>query len=1438
MEQFSVAFTNAGIGEHQLHIGDVRFLRASGTVVLQVRQVDELDPARLARWETEVRTILQPYPVEIVYQKAAENAPLPPTVAPTPAVIKDASPAPNGNSSNEGTQATTSGNTPNGDAQAAPSRNAPDGNVQAIAQTPPRGQPQAPLSENTQAAAAQDPTAREVLPTPSAVSRAAKKNPPLPASGILLGRKIPNPRPRPIVEITDELPGVTICGRLVSCRLRESWASKNAGGKGKPNGYGERVVVRFNITDYTDSLTCSAAFAEDGLAQRFLHWLELTKKEQWDIVVSGACKTGKYERELTLYANQVNLRKRELRQDDSPEKRVELHLHTKMSTKDALTDVAALFETAKRFGHPAVAITDHGVVQAFPDAARAAAKTGVKAIFGVEGYLLPDSTDIPMDSTIVAFDLETTGFEPQKCEIIEIGAVKLVNGQITDRFQSFVDGGVSVPFHITKLTGISTAMIAGAPSTREALASFAEFCGDSCLAAHNAPFDMGFLTTHGARFGMAFDQPCADTLMLARHMLRDELPSRKLSSVCEYFDIDMGSHHRADDDAASCAQVLCKLVELLKKQGVKRLPVLLPFKAGFGLADLEMGTGTPAGSKRSKAKPKQKTYHIILLAETQAGLKNLYKLISYSHLDHFRGRPLIPRSLLSVYREGLIVGAACEAGELFQSVLEDVSEAEQRRIAAFYDFLELQPIANNAFLMRAGKAKDEEALREFNRRIAALGEDLAIPVAATGDVHFLEPEDAVYRKLIQFKQGYGDAELQAPLYFKTTTEMLAEFAYLGESKAREVVIEVPNRIAARCGNLKPFPDGTHAPKLENAEEDLQRMALARARELYGDPLPPVVKARLDRELKSIVGNGFSSLYLMAQMLVQKSLKDGYLVGSRGSVGSSFVATMAGITEVNPLEPHYVCPACQYTDFDADTNGYAIGADMPDKPCPKCGTSYRKEGFTIPFEVFLGFKGEKTPDIDLNFSGEYQPVAHRFVEEMVGRNHAFRAGTVLGIAERTGFEHVKYYQEQSGIKFRGAEEERLAQGCRDVKQTTGQHPGGIVVVPQGEDIYDFTPIQHPADKADKNTVTTHFDYHALDDRLVKLDILGHDDPTALRMLEDLTGVVPQGIPLDEPGTLSLFSSAGALDVDLSELKCEVGTLGVPEFGTGFVRQVLEVTRPSTFEELVRISGLTHGTNVWLNNAEPLVRAGAARLNEVICTRDDIMNYLIARGMDASMAFRIMEQVRKGKGVSEEMERAMREITLPAWYIDSCKKIEYMFPRGHAVAYTIMAFRIAWFKLHQPKAYYATYFTVRADVFDVTRATGGAETVLKNIRETDRAMQHKDAGERKKDKDLITILEVVYEMNLRGIPMLPVDIYRSQASRFVIEDEGLRPPFSAMPGVGQAAAEAMVQKRGDQHFLSVQDFKEKTGVSSAVLDILDTCGCFDGMPKQNQISLFDF
>ena len=1203
---------------------------------------------------------------------------------------------------------------------------------------------------------------------------------------------------------------VVIQGTLVSAEMREGW-------KGRDGRSSFRVQL--NLTDLTDSIYCICTFYEEAKAQRFFDWISPFIGAKEELVVRGVCRMPKYAKELNLFVNDVNSAPAVFREDKCEEKRVELHLHSRMSTMDGLTDVTEAFKTAKRWGHRALAITDHGVVQAFPEAAKASKKTGVKAIFGVEGYLVPDTDLIDMQETYVVFDIETTGLKAQHADIIEIGAVKIENGRIIDRFQTFVNGGVLIPPNITKLTGITNAMIADAPSARDVLEQFSLFVKGCCLVAHNANFDVRFIRYHGGKYQIAFDEPYADTLMLSRYLLHD-LPNHKLDTVCEHFQVDLTNHHRAIDDAAATAEVFLHLIALMQQLGVQTIPVQRPAKA----------------QEREQGKHKHKTNHIILLATTQVGMKNLYRLVSYAHLDYFRSRPTIPRSLLSVYRSGLLLGSACEQGELYQAILKDKPADEIERIASMYDFLEIQPLGNNAFMVREGIVPDDEALREINRRIVRLGHKLGLPVVATGDVHFLEPPDAEYRKLLMMKLGFSDAAEQAPLYFKTTDEMLDEFSYLGEEDAHAVVIDGPNSIADRCEALKPFPDGTHAPEIPNASNELRDMATREAHSIYGDPLPDVVQARLDRELKSIIGNGFASLYLMAQRLVHKSNSDGYLVGSRGSVGSSFVATMAGITEVNALQPHYVCPNCKHSDFDVDRSVYACGVDMPDKDCPVCGARYKKQGFGIPFEVFLGFKGDKTPDIDLNFSGEYQPVAHKYVEEMFGVGHAFRAGTISGLAEKKAYECIYHYMETTGTVLRRAEMERLCKGCLNVKVTTGQHPGGIVIVPKDDDILDYTPIQYPADKKDKNTITTHFDFHAMDDRLVKLDILGHDDPTALRMLEDITGINPRSIPLDDPETMRIFTSPEPLGIDLSGLSCTVGSLGIPEFGTGFVRTVLENTQPKTMEELVRIAGLTHGTDVWLNNAEPLVMNGIAKLSEVLCTRDDIMNYLIAHDMEASLSFSIMERVRKGRGLTEEMEQAMVDGKIPAWFIDSCKKIKYMFPRGHAVAYVMMAFRIAYFKVHYPEAFYAVYYTVRADAFDVSMASGDAPALLRVIQELDKNAQFKEAAERKRDKELITILEVVYEMNLRGIRLLPVDIYKSHATKFLIEPEGIRPPFNAIAGVGDNAAISMAENRGTAPFLSIEDFQARTGANSGVITAMENCGCFAGLPKSNQISLF--
>lgn len=1229
---------------------------------------------------------------------------------------------------------------------------------------------------------------------------------PTAAGDVVYGKEIKRCAVLEMAELREDSGRVTVEGEITAMELR------------KLNGGSDKQLMLFSITDYTNTIQCKL-FLENARARKVDSRLARIQKAGERLRVRGDCRPDQFSGELAIYPLDVN-RLPAISREDTVEggKRVELHLHTTMSSMDALTKVDAAIAAAARWGHKAIAITDHGVVQAFPDAAKAAKKAGIKPLFGVEGYLRPDCELLPLEGqTFVVFDLETTGLKAEQGHIIEIGAVKMKDGGVMGRFNTFVDPAGPIPPNIVALTGITDDMVKGAPCTEDALKAFKEFCGEGVLlCAHNAAFDVGFVRVHGDRYGIAFDQPYVDTLMLSRHLLLD-MENHKLNTVCKRLSISLENHHRAVDDAEATALALIKLLDMIRDKGVRTLPAVVK--------DNVLTEGK---------KSKYKTNHIVILAKTQAGMKNLYRLVSFAHLDYFHSRPQIPRSLLSLYREGLILGSACEQGELYQAMVKGESEETIRNIADWYDYLEIQPLSNNAFMVREGIVRDDNALKDLNKRIVELGQALGKPVAATGDVHFFKPEDAMFRAIIMHEMGFADADNQAPLYFKTTGEMLNEFSYLGEELAHKVVVDWPNEIADSIETLKPYPDGTHAPRIENAEENLTNMAVGGAHALYGEQLPDVVQKRLDKELNSIINNGFASLYVVAQRLVEKSLGDGYLVGSRGSVGSSFVATMAGITEVNPLPPHYICPNCRHSEFDVDRRKYACGVDMPDKNCPKCGSAYQKAGYDIPFEVFLGFHGDKTPDIDLNFSGEYQPVAHKYTEEIFGKGRAFRAGTISAIQDKTVYGYVMKYLEEKGRKVSRAEIDRLCAGCSGVKRTTGQHPGGIVVVPKDRDIMEFTPIQYPADQKTKNTITTHFDFHALDDRLVKLDILGHDDPTALKMLKDLTGIDPRSIPLDDPETVRMYSSSEPLGVDLLALGgCDVGSLGIPEFGTGFVRQMLMDTRPTTMEELVRIAGLSHGTDVWLNNAQDLVLSKTATLSQVICTRDDIMNYLIAHGCEPSISFKTMESVRKGRGLTPEMEAAMAGQSIPAWFVDSCKKIKYMFPRAHAVAYVMMSFRIAYYKLHYPLAFYAVYYTVRADAFDVQPSLGGAEAVLSKIK----AIEKKGKAASKLEKDLLTILEVVYEMNLRGIGLLPVDLYQSHATRFQIEDGKIRPPFSAVSGVGVNAAIAIADAcKAGERFLSIEDFQLKTRANSAVVAALEEAGCFAGMGRTNQLSLF--
>lgn len=1243
----------------------------------------------------------------------------------------------------------------------------------------------------------------QITPEIQKIKSKAQSNPPMQKNAegkLLLGKRIAQASIVPMRELNEESGRVTIEGRPITVELR------------KLNKTADRYIVIVMISDYTNTVQCKA-FLEKKAALLLESNIEAAKKAGEFLRVRGNCEYDKFSSDLVIRMDDVMTAPGNVRQDTMPEKRVELHLHTQMSSMDGLTNVSEAIARAAQWGHKTIAITDHGVAQAFPEAFKAGHKHGVKVLFGVEGYLQPDTAFLSMEQTYVVFDLETTGLKAEQEHIIEIGAVKLLGGKVIGRFSTFVNAGVTIPPFIVGLTGITDDMVTNAPLAREALQDFAEFCEGSVLVAHNAQFDIGFIRVHGQRYGISFQQPYADTLMLSRYLLFG-IKNHKLQTVCEALGVELMNHHRAVDDAAATAELFLEFLSRIRAMGLNEIPAF-----------------TQQSEKQEQGK-RQKNKHVVLLAQTQAGLKNLYRLVSHAHLDFFNKKPVIPKSLLHLYRQELLVGSACEQGEVIQAILQGKNEEEIAAIASWYDYLEIQPIGNNAFLVRDGILPDEESLRELNRRVVRLGEQLNRPVVATGDVHFLNPEDAIFRAILMHHEGYKDAHLQAPLYYRTTNEMLEEFSYLGEQEAYNVVVKAPNEIANLCEELKPYPDGTFAPKLDHAEQSLEEQAVARAHALYGDTLPDTVEKRLAKELRSIIDNGFSSLYLVAQKLVKKSLSDGYLVGSRGSVGSSFVATLLGITEVNPLPPHYVCPQCRHSDFQIDRTHYACGVDMPNATC-SCGASYKKEGFDIPFEVFLGFHGDKTPDIDLNFSGEYQSVAHKFTEEMFGAGHAYRAGTISSIQKKTAYGYVMKYIEERGLNASKLEIERLCIGCTGVKRTTGQHPGGIVIVPKDNDILNFTPVQFPSDQQEKGTITTHFDFHALDDRLVKLDILGHVDPTALRMLQDITGIDPLTIALDDADTLRLYASAEPLGVDLTELGgCDVGSLGVPEFGTSFVRQMLKDTRPTTMEELVRIAGLSHGTDVWLNNAQQLVLDGTATLKEVICTRDDIMNYLIASGCDPQSSFKIMENVRKGRGVTDAMKNEMRMHSVPLWFIESCEKIKYMFPRAHAVAYVMMSFRIAFFKMHYPKAFYAVYYTARADTFDVCAATGGPEKVLREIK----AIKAKGRDASDVENNLLTILEVVYEMNMRGIALLPVDIYRSHASKFLVEEEGIRAPFSALAGIGEAAAEVIAKNITGEKFLSVEDFQNKTGANSAAIASLDEMGCFEGFPKTNQISMF--
>ena len=1188
-------------------------------------------------------------------------------------------------------------------------------------------------------------------------------------------------------------------------------------------------VVCFDVTDYTGSVRVSKFFpGEEGMPL-----VNGVKKGQ-RLMIQGKLNIDRFTGDMVLEPYAVMEGKKTMRMDDAPEKRVELHLHTTLSSMDALTQVGPkqgpdrnVVKRAEAWGHRAIAITDHGVAQAFPEAWHSAKQ--IKLLYGVEAYYINDVDDRVVvhgdkeqDFTqdIVCFDIETTGLDKRHDAITEIGAVVLRNGEVVEQFSTFADPGRPLSREITQLTGITDQMLKGAPSQAQAVNAFLDFVGDRPLAAHNAEFDLGFIAAACARMGRPFENTTLDSLILAQNLL-PQLGKYKLDIVANHLNLPAFNHHRAYDDAATVGYMLIPFFQMLQDRGIHTLQQINP-------AMTKLRTGGKA-----RRQPK----HLIVLAKNQLGLRNLYQLISHAHLEHFKRYPIMPKSLINRHREGLIIGSACEAGELFDAVVKRKDFAELKRIASWYDFLEIQPLCNNAFMLRKGIVKSQEELREFNRTIVALGKALDKPVCATGDVHFLDPEDEIYRHVLLASKGFDDADSPLPIYFKTTGEMLEEFSYLGEEEAYNVVVRNTNLVADWCEDVVPLPKGLFAPKIEHSAEDLSRLVWEKAKDLYGEEVPKLVSDRINAELGDILMRHYDVIYMSAQKLVQDSLDHGYLVGSRGSVGSSLVAFMSGITEVNSLPPHYRCPKCKHSDFEsAKELGAGCGADMPDALCPVCGTPYAKDGFNIPFETFLGFGGDKVPDIDLNFSGEYQANAHRYTFELFGQTHVFRAGTIGTVAEKTAYGYVKKYLDERGVHTSRAEENRLTAGCTGVKRTTGQHPGGMVVIPQNREIYDFCPVQHPADDPDTDIITTHFEYHSMESNLLKLDMLGHDDPTMIRMLEDLTGVNARtDIPLDDPGTMSIFTSSEALGFLNDPILGPTGAVAIPEFGTSFVRGMLEDTSPTQFDILVRLSGFSHGTDVWLGNARDLIVDQGIPVGQAIGCRDDIMLFLISCGMPEKRSFKIMESVRKGKGLPDGAEEEMKAAGVPEWYIGSCKKIKYLFPKAHAVAYVMMAFRIAWFKVHRPLAFYAAYFSVRAKAFDATCMCQGMAVCKTKMQEI-RSKENPSAVE----KDMLVTLEVVYEFYLRGFTFEHVDLYRSHAVNFLM-DEGsgtLLPPFASIPGLGETAAYSILEQRQGKQFISVEEFSAACPkVSKTHIEQLKAAGALDGMPDTSQITLFD-
>lgn len=1177
-----------------------------------------------------------------------------------------------------------------------------------------------------------------------------------------------------------------------------------------------KILLMLMVTDYTSSITCKIFLTDTNK-----DWVLGKISKGMYIKIKGDVLYDTFQREISMTISGMRKEEREERKDTAEKKRVELHAHTKMSSMDAICSVKGLVSRAAKWGHPAIAITDHGVVQGFPDAMNAAKKEGIKVLYGVEGYLTEDNKDAIEDANdkslsqeFVVFDLETTGFSNINDKITEIGAVKIRDFEIVDRFSELVNPEKDISYKVQELTGITNEMVKDKPTIEEILPKFMEFVGDDVLVAHNADFDTGFIMQKCKEQGLEYKNKKVDTLMLARIMLPN-LKRYKLDKVAKEVGVQLLNHHRAVDDAEATANIFIKFLGMLKKQGVEKL------------SDVNTVLGKVDYTKL-------KTHHITLIAKNQTGIKNLYKIVSDAHVNHFYRAPRILQSVLDEYREGIIVGSACEAGVVYDAVKKRLPDEEMEKIIAPYDYIEVMPIDNNRFMIDNGDVEDEDELKEINRRVVETAKKFGKIPVATGDVHFLDKHDAVLRRVLKFSQGFKLDDEETYLHFRTTDEMLDEFSYLGEELAYEVVVENTNLIADMVEDVKPIPDETYPPVIEGSDVELREMCFKKAVDIYGDPLPEIVEKRLNRELNSIIGNGYAVMYIIAQKLVAKSLSDGYLVGSRGSVGSSFAATMSDITEVNPLPAHYVCPnkECKYSYFYA-IGEWGSGIDLPDKVCPKCGEKLIKNGHDIPFEVFLGFEGDKEPDIDLNFSGSYQPVIHKYTEELFGEGHVYRAGTIGTVAEKTAFGYAKKYVEENDIEVPSAEVLRLAEGCTGVKRTSGQHPGGVMVIPDYKDVYDFTPIQYPANDVNCGVITTHFDYHSISGRILKLDILGHDGPTIIRMLEDITGITITDIPLDDPATMSLFTSTEALGVTPEEIDCEIGCLAIPEFGTKFVRQMLLDTKPTTFAELVRISGLSHGTDVWVNNAQDLVRENIVGLKEVISTRDDIMNYLIFKGLPPKMSFTIMESVRKGRGLKPEHEEAMIENNVPDWYINSCKKIKYMFPKAHAVAYVMTSFRLAYCKVHYPEAFYATYFTTKVEDFDADLIIKGYDAIKAKKKEIEELGN--DATQ--KEKGMYIILEVAQEMYARGIKIAPVDIYKSSATEFEVIGPGLlRPPMTALQGVGENAAIHIVEERENGEFISKEDFRKRTKISRTVVETLDKHGSLGSMSDKNQLSLF--